>query len=81
MNKKELKIVTRELKDGKSYPDADIWVFDGFGLPDYPKGKAISKEAIVQMLRYQTIQLNGSIDEEELSNCLYLLKAKQVIMV
>jgi len=81
MNKKELIIVTRELKEGKSYPNADISIFDGFALPNYPKNNIISKETIVQMLRYQTMQFNGEINEQELSNCLYLLKAKKVIMV
>ena len=81
MNKNELSKVTRELKDGVSYPGIDISPLTGCALSDFPLRKIVSKEAIVMHLRWQCLFLNGNIDEEELSNCLHILKDKKVIMV
>ena len=81
MNKAEILIVVDELRNNISYPDVDISSMIGCGLPDFPKGKFVRKEAIVMHLRWQCLFLNGKIDEEELSNELYLLKKNQIIMV
>lgn len=81
MNKTEIKLVVNELREGKSYPDTDISPLSGCGLSDFPIGKMIRKEVIVMHLRWQCLFLNGNIDEEELSSCLYILKSKKVIMI
>ncbi len=81
MTKKELQIVTRELKEGISYSNIDTSPLYGCGLPDFPLRKMVSKEVIVMHLKWQCLNLNGTIDEEELTNCLEILKRKKVIMV
>ena len=81
MTKKEIVTVVNELREETYYPDIDISPLSGCGLPDFPKGKMIRKEAIVMHLRWQCLFLNGNIDEEELCNELQLLKDNKVIMV
>ena len=81
MTKKELTLVTRELKEGISYPDTDLTPLWGCALSTFPLFKFVSKEVIVMHLRWQCLMFNGNIDEDELSNCLEILKHKKVIMV
>jgi hypothetical protein len=81
MNKNDCIIVVDELRNNISYPDVEISPLSGCGLPDFPIGKMIRKEAIVMHLRWQCKYLNGDIDEEQLSEELSILKSKKVIMV
>jgi len=81
MNKSDLKTVTDELRRDISYQGVDITPLMGCVLSDYPKGQIIRKEVIVMHLRWQCLFLNGNIDEEQLSDELYNLKRKGVIMV
>jgi len=81
MTKKELNIVTRELKEGINYPDTDLTPLWGCALPEFSLFQFISKEVIVMHLRWQCIMMNGNIDEKELNECLQILKDKKVIMV
>jgi hypothetical protein len=80
MNKAELKLVTDEYRQGKHYPEIDLEPIIGIGLPDFEKGKFIRKEVIVNFLNWQCLFLSGETDENELSNCLFLLN-KKVIMI
>jgi len=81
MTKAEIKIVVDELRAGKVY-DVLNNPLDGVGLPDWSGGekRSVSKEAIVNFLRWQTVCLSGAIDCEELEQCVYLLK-KKVLMI
>ena len=81
MTKKEIQLVVDELRSGESYPDVSISPLTGCGLPDFPKKRHVRKEVIVQHLRWQCLYLNGGIDEEELDNCIQILKDKKVIMI
>lgn len=81
MTKKEIQTIVNELRDNISYPGIDISPLLGCGLSDFPLKKMIRKEVIVMHLRWQCLFINGNIDEEELSNCLEILKDKKVIMV
>jgi hypothetical protein len=81
MLKIEMKIVVDELRNHKYYENIDIVPLFGIGLSDFPKGKYVTKEAIVNFLGQQCRYFNGGIDENELTNCLFLLKEKRVIMV
>lgn len=81
MLKSELKIVVDELRNEKYYENHDIEPLFGIGLIDFIKNKYVTKECIVNFLSYQCRMFNGGIDEEELSNCLFLLKDKRVIMI
>lgn len=81
MLKAEMKIVVDELRNHKYYDNHDIEPLFGIGLPDFVKGKYVAKEVIVNFLALQCRYFNGGIDEDELSNCLFLLKEKQVIMI
>ena len=84
MTKQELQTVVRELKSGVQYDGVNIEPLHGLGcsdfLGDFTGKKVVSKEVIVQFLRYQCCCLNGLFDEVELSNDLELLKRK-VMMV
>jgi len=81
MNKTEIKQVVDEIRKNISYPDIDISPLSGCGLSDFPLKKMIRKEVIVMHLRWQCINLNGSIDEVALSESVELLKDKKVIMI
>ena len=82
MNKKDMKVVVNELRNDVSYPGVEDTPLHGLSLPDFPMGKAVRKEAIVQFLRWQCVYIFGDgIDENELSDMLYLLKEKKVVMV
>jgi hypothetical protein len=81
MTKTEIKIVVDELRAGKAY-DVLNNPLEGVGLPNWHGGEKrfVSKEAIVNFLRWQTMCLNGAIDYDELERCVYLLK-KKVLMI
>lgn len=81
MTKEEIKIVVDELREGKYYNEIDISPMSGCGLPNFKKGKMIRKEVIVMHLRWQCININGDINEVELSYELQLLKDNKIIMV
>jgi len=81
MTKHDMQIVVNELRNNISYPDVDSSPLIGCGLQDFPKGKIIRKEVIVQHLRWQCLFLNGCIDEQELSDNLELFKWKKIIMI
>lgn len=81
MDKKEIKQVVDELRNDVSYPEVDISPLSGCGLSDFPFGKIVRKEAIVQHLRWQCLMFNGNIDEEELCANLEIFKHKKIVMV
>lgn len=81
MTKNDVQIVVSELKDGVSYPDVDISPLTGCGLPDFPDRKFVSKEVVVSHLRWQCLQFNGEIDENQLSEEIAVLRAKRVVMI
>ena len=90
MRKDEIKQIVDELRQRKSYWNPENGVdslfkmlepLDGVGLPDFPKGKMIPKEVIVQFLRYQCLMMNGSIDYEELEKCIEIFRLKRIIMI
>lgn len=81
MNKKEIKVVVDELRNNISYDDIDISPMAGCRLSGFKKGKHIRKEVIVMHLRWQCLNINGSIDEEALVDELELLKENKIIMV
>jgi len=80
MNKAEIKIVTNELREGKTYPGVDTDPLLGLALSDFETGKYVRKEVIVNFLNWQCMYIFGGIDDDELTNCLHLLK-KRVVMV
>lgn len=81
MTKQEAQDVVNELRIGKVYPNVDIEPLHGVGTHDFPTGKMVTKECIVNFLNYQCMMLNGAIDQQELSNCLASLKLKKVVVV
>jgi hypothetical protein len=81
MTKAEIKEVVDDLRKHKTYPGVDTTPIHGLGLSDFPKGKYIRREVISNFLNWQCMLFNGNIDEEELDNCLFLLKDKRVMMV
>ncbi len=94
MTKYEIQSIIDDLRQGKSYVDSSLpperymdQIFElmapleGLALPDFEKGKMVRKEAIVHFLRWQCLRLDGTIDEEELSSCVELLKSNRVIMI
>ena len=74
-------ILADELRADISYPDVDPVPLFGCGLNDFPKFKPVRKEAILQHLRWQCKCLDGSIDENQLSEEFQILKEKKVIMI
>jgi hypothetical protein len=80
MTKRDVKILIDELRAGKSYPEVDEGSLYGLALPDFPFGKIVRKEAIVKFLNWQCGRFDGTIDEEELENCIQLFYMKKVIM-
>jgi hypothetical protein len=81
MNKNEIKLVVDELRKGITYPGVETDPLHGCGLSDFPIGKHVRKEVIVNMLNWQCIYLNGNIDETELDNMIDILKSKKIIMI
>jgi len=90
VTKQELKVVVDDLRSGKSYWAEETGAeglmdlmapLEGLALPDFQKGKMVRRETVVAFLRWQALRFNGTVDEEELSECLGLLKQKQVILV
>ena len=81
MTKKDFKIVVDELRNNVWYADTDVTPLSGCGLPDFPLRKIVRKEVILMHLRWQCVNLDGTIDEEELSNNLQIFKDKKVIMI
>ena len=81
MTKQDIKTVVDEYRDNKYYPNVSTEPLVGCALPDFPKGKYVRKEAIVNLLRWQCKYLNGETDEEELTNVISILKIKRVHMI
>lgn len=81
MNKNDVKTVVDELRNDVSYPDTDITPLFGCGLPDFPDRKFVSKEVIVSHLRWQCMQLNGNVDENQLTEEIQVLRDKRVVMI
>ena len=80
MTKTELITVVNDLRDGKTFPDVDTSPLYGLGLDDFPKRRTVRREVISNFLNWQCMFLDGTIDEEELDNCMFLLK-KKVVMI
>ena len=81
MTKDDMKVLADELRQGKSYPEADISVLSGCGLSDFEKRKPVRKEAIVMHLRWQCLTLNGTVLDSQLTEELQILKEKEVLMI
>lgn len=81
MNKSEVKTVVDELRNGTHYPEVSVEPLFGCGLPDFPDRKIVRKEVIVNHLRWQCLQFNGEIDENQLTEEIEILRAKRIIMV
>ena len=81
MNKADVKTVIDELRKDVSYPNVDIDPLYGCGLPDFPDRKFVRKEVIVNHLRWQCLQLNGDIDENQLTEEIAVLRRKRVVMI
>lgn len=81
MNKPEIKTVVEDLRNHKTYPGVDTEPLHGLALSDFPSGKYVRQEVISNFLNWQCAYMDGTFDEPELDNCLYLLKKKRVIMV
>lgn len=54
---------------------------EGLGTSDFEAGKIVSYESVLTFLRWQCVQMNGRLDQDELSTCLGLLKRKRVVIV
>lgn len=80
MTKKDVKILMEELRARKTYPEVDDGSLYGLALADFPFGKVVRKEAIVKFLNWQCGRFDGTIDEEELEECIRLFYIKKVIM-
>ncbi len=80
MTKQDVLVVVKELRENVIYEDVDDSPLHGLGLNDFSVGKYVRKEAIVKFLNWQCRYLGGGIDENELENCISLLKQKKVIM-
>lgn len=78
MNKKEIKLVVDELRAGRRYERVSLESLDGCA---YFQGKRrIRKEVIVQFLRWQTLNLDGSINDEMLGEAVDCLR-KNIVMI
>jgi hypothetical protein len=81
MNKNDIRVVVNELRKGTHYPGVEDTPLYGIGLSDFETGKFVRKEAIVNFLNWQCGRFDGTLDEEELTNCVSLFKEKHIIMV
>lgn len=81
MTKPEIKKVVTDLRNGVTYDNISTEPLFGIGLSDFPKRKYVRKEVITNFLNYQCMNIDGSIDEPELENCLFYLKDKKVVMI
>lgn len=81
MTKTEIHTVVNEIRKGKRYEGVEDTPLHGLALKDFESGKYVRKEAIVNFLNWQCGRFDGTIDEEELQNCISLFKEKRVIMV
>lgn len=81
MTKQDMRVVVDELRLHKTYPEVDDTPLEGLALRDFPYGKHVRKECVVKFLNWQCLRLDGTIDEEELTQDMFLLKKKRVIMV
>jgi len=81
MTKSEIKEVVDDLRNHVTYPNVSTEPLHGLGLDDFPYGKYVRREVISNFLNWQCACLDGSFDEPELDNCIWLLKNKRVVMV
>ena len=63
MTKNEIKEVVDEMRQHKTYPDVSTEPLFWFALSDFPTGKFVRKEVIVNMLNWQCACLDGSFDD------------------
>ncbi len=81
MTKADIKVLMDEMREGKYY-DTDDSPLHGLALDDFPKGKHVRKEAIIKFLNWQCRYIFGNgIDEEALSDHIWLLQHKRVVMI
>ena len=78
MNKREIKLVVDEVRMGKMYEKVSIDSLDGCAY--FQEKKKIRKEVIVQFLRWQALNLDGSINDEMLTEAVDCL-SKNIIMI
>ena len=78
MTKSEIKLAVNDLRNNVHYEGVSTEPLYGMALDDFPYGKYVRYEVVVNMLNWQCQCLDGSIDEVELSDCIYILKRKGV---
>jgi len=87
MNKKEAVRLVADLRDNLlpdgtlDERDAMMEPLSGLGCSDFERGKIVRYDSALCFLRYQCCQMNGRLDEAELSNILGLLKEKRIVVV
>jgi len=81
MTKSEIKSVVNGLRNNVHYEGVSTEPLYGLGLDDFPNSKYVRREVIANFLNWQCMFLDGTIDESELSDCIYLLKKKRVVLV
>jgi hypothetical protein len=81
MTKSEIKSAVDDLRNNVHYDGVSTEPLYGLALDDFPYGKYVRHEVVVNLLHWQCMLLNGTIDEVELSDCIYFLKTKGVRIV
>jgi len=87
MTKKDSERLMNDLRNGVKFGESLSEIHDlcepleGLGTRDFEDGKFVSYESVLTFLRWQCMQFNGQIDQDELSDCLGLLKRKRVAIV
>ena len=80
MNKDQIKLIMDEMRLRKDYPGTDLEPLFGLALSSFPKDLWVTKECIVQSLRWHSLNFDGSINEFMLNEFINLLKIKRVNM-
>lgn len=81
MTKGEMKEIADEVREGKTYPEADVSPLFGLALPSFEEGKPVSKKSAVNHVMWQAQNMDGSIDEDEMMHNLNLMKEKKVTII
>lgn len=78
MTKKEFSRAYEIAKSDKEI-NAELHIFDGFGLPDY-EPVYTTLEAVAKLIRYQTFRLDGSVDSEALHELVTIGRKKFMVL-
>lgn len=79
MNKAEFKRAYEIATSERDLQDVDDSMLFGFGLPDFQPVVA-TIEAAAKTIRWQSVQLNGGIDQEALNECQNHFRRKVMIV-